>query len=375
MANVRRDRWGLFCALLLVVATLFIASCSGPSSQPSNAQEAEASAAPAVSPTGTPAETTDTNVSPEISTSPSNTATSELGADATSRPPPTATEDPTATLAPTATAAPFPDQVAALLGDPAGFYGVVVEALDGSFSYRLNPDEQVESASLYKLPIMVELFRQREAGEVNFSSSVYLDPAYFHEAEGDVYDTSYIGAEVTVDELMENMITLSSNVAAYALLDLAGMPNINATMSDIGLVSTEIRWEPAPLTAATHGSFSYEQATERADNALNVTTAGDMALLFKMLAQGELISPEASQEMLDLLARQGINDRLPALLPEGTIVAHKTGNLPGEVIHDVGLIEAPATPVAIAVVTEGADEGVAVGFMQQLALLAYQAAS
>jgi hypothetical protein len=75
--------------------------------------------------------------------------------------------------------------------------------------------------------------------------------------------------------------------------------------------------------------------------------------------------------MLDLLSGQQVNDRFPALLPAGTRLAHKTGNLPG-VVHDAGVIWTPAGPRILAALAEGVpDDGHAATVIQRLALLVY----
>jgi beta-lactamase class A len=226
--------------------------------------------------------------------------------------------------------------------------------------------------------VMVEIYRQREAGVLDFADTVYMDPAFFNEGEGDVYDESYIGAEVVIDELLYNMVTLSSNVAAYALLELAGTENINATMIDLGLISTEIRWSPIANAEPAEPMAGYawlqesdeSSPAERADEAFNVTTADDMALLFQLLLEGSVVSSEASAEMLELLDQQQVNYLLPAGLPEDVVVAHKTGTLPG-LIHDCGVIYTSSGPVVVAVLIESDYEGEAVEFTQEIAGLAY----
>ena len=82
------------------------------------------------------------------------------------------------------------------------------------------------------------------------------------------------------------------------------------------------------------------------------TTAADMALLFELLGWHQAVSPEASREMLSLLAAQRVNDRLPAQLPPGTIVAHKTGNWEAEACHDAGIVYAPSGPYVIVVLSD-----------------------
>jgi beta-lactamase class A len=301
--------------------------------------------------------------------------------------------------------ADFRAQVDALVGEAGGFVEIAVAKPDGTMLYETNASESMESASLYKLAVMVELYRQRDAGMLTFDDGIELQPYHFAEGE-DAFSEDEIGTVVDVGTLLNAMITLSSNVASTALLELVGNDNINATMASLGLTGTEIRWMPGPwdLEAAPYDSTDEPAPEEpvdpdasedtgvvatrrslasipaggvlfdeRADNSLNVTTAADMATLFHLLLAGQVVSPEASHEMLDLLAEQQINDRLPAYLPDGAVVAHKTGNLDG-LVHDAGVVYTPAGPVIIAVLTEDVDEGVADDLMARVALLTWQMA-
>jgi len=167
------------------------------------------------------------------------------------------------------------------------------------------------------------------------------------------------------------MITSSSNVAAAALLSRVGNLNINTTMADLGLTDTEIRWMPGAGLSA-YPWTEEELAGSPDDLVYNVTTASDMDLLFRKLLDGEVVSPRASAEMLDLLKEQQVNDRLPVRLPANTVVAHKTGNLDG-LYHDVGVIYTPAGPAIVTVLTDKAEEFEAVGFMARLGELVYYA--
>ncbi|MGA7671464.1 MAG: serine hydrolase [Nitrolancea sp.] len=274
---------------------------------------------------------------------------------------------------------------------------MVVALPDGTTLYQNEADTEFESASLYKLGIMVEVYRQRDTGELSFDDLVTLYPGYFLEDDsvygydGDAYD------QIPVGTLLDNMITLSSNVAATALLDVVGTDNVNATMESLGLDHTKILWYPvaggdAPspyLTAsaspgrqsgtllslntplAPRGSDSHANV----DGAYNVTTPDDVATLFEMLVDGTVVSADASAEMLDLLSEQQINDRLPAGVPDGTRVAHKTGDLDNSV-HDVGVIYAPNGPIVVVVLSDEVEnrEDV-VEFIRQVAQLAYGAES
>jgi len=110
------------------------------------------------------------------------------------------------------------------------------------------------------------------------------------------------------------------------LLGLVGTTRIHADLATLGMEHTYIS-EPR-LTTSPH----------------------DMLRLLEPIARGQAVSPSASAEMVHLLLRQQINDRLPIELPAGTPVAHKTGNW-GSAIHDAGIVYAPGTTYVIVVLT------------------------
>lgn len=383
---------------LLVTAALVLAACSGPvenstvarqettpSTRAANATSTEPDPEPAdPTPTASPTMPAPTAIS---TPTPTNTPT------ATEEPTPTAPE-PTATQEPTPTdEAPetepetdlvedFAAQVDALLTDREGHYSVVVIGPGGAPEYRLNDGDQLQAASLYKLLIMVEVYQQAAEGLVSLDDPVYLYSGYFSEAGyDDPIPPDYIGDSLPVDSLLRSMLMFSSNVASYALLDLVGNTNINATVAGLGMTASEIRWMPRRTASADGDGESRELAalaqqetpSPSADEAFNVTSAADMALLFDLLLRGEVVSPEASAEMLDILSGQVINDRLPALLPGDAVVAHKTGNI-DNVVHDAGVIYTPGGPAVVVVLTADALEWQAIEFMQELALLVYQTA-
>jgi beta-lactamase class A len=398
--------------LALTALLIFATACSGPSSSATKTPPA----APQATAT-TEAVTTLLAASPTAVASVAPTATTQLAVTPTEPATATTEEDSPSPTISSIDQSAFTAQVDQLASDAGGTVEIVVGLSDGTILYDHDGTDSMESASLYKLGIMVELYRQRDAGLLSFDDTVYMYPGFFSEGE-DIYGMGDIGSDVTIGDLLTNMITLSSNVAATALLWRAGTDNINNTLASLGLNSTEIRWTPGldlPDDTATDSSGGDGSDTgapadseqppsddsaptsrttgivlvsasgqpklapklhddARADAALNVTTADDVASLYMQLLRGEVVDADASQEMLDLLAQQQINDRLPVLLPSDTVVAHKTGNLDG-LVHDAGVIYAPAGPIIVAVLTEDVDEGVADDMIAQIGLLAYQLAS
>lgn len=310
-----------------------------------------------------------------------------------------------------------------LVRDVDGTVAVSLASVDGTVLWELNADETMEAASLYKLAIMVEVYRQQAEGMLTFEDAIELTGAHFNEGE-DSFSLEDIGSFVDIESLVAAMITQSSNVAAYALLELVNSANVNATMANLGLDGIEIRWSPQELVPADPlpddpgesepvpedidpdvESVETEEpldepepekteepsgaaepmagwlaagtgvtATLRGEAAFNVTQASDLAQLLVMMLNGAVVSEGASQEMLDLLACQEIFGGLPALLPEGA-VAHKTGYLEDGVVNDAGVIYTPHGPMVAVVLTEGVGEESAYAIASQIGLLLYQLGS
>lgn len=215
--------------------------------------------------------------------------------------------------------------------------------------FARNETQQVLAASLYKLAVMLEVERRVEAGQWSYATAVEIRP------EDVTVDGSneYPGTVLTVDDALEEMITYSDNGSALALLRMLGPERVNATLRAVGL-----------------GDFHVAESTD--DD--HIVTARAVGTFFALLAKGALVSPAASQRMVERLGRQHINDRIPAELPEGTLVAHKTGDLVGYT-HDAGLIGSGGGQLIFVALTEGASEAGARAFIGDAAAIAYESAA
>lgn len=210
----------------------------------------------------------------------------------------------------------FPATAALIVSDPAS-----------GFRYARNADMQFFSASLYKLGLMVEAYRQATAGSLSLDDTVIgVTESDLSAEDGWFVDA---GTELSVREALEWTIAWSDNSTALALLRTLDVANVNATLAALGLTRTWVDQENG-----------------------NLTTAGDLERLFGLLLRGKIVSPAASAEMLQLLTRQRVSDRLSTGLPEGTVMAHKTGNLAREA-HDAGIIWTPFGPRIVVVLTSG----------------------
>ena len=205
----------------------------------------------------------------------------------------------------------FEEMCQALHAEAAAFEGrvafVVQDLTDGSRCER-NRDEVYITASLYKVIVLAEAHRQREAGTFSF-------------------DERIIG--LRADVAIESMIQMSTNATAHALLERLGYDNVEALPGQLGMGATIIRGEDY------------------------ATTAADIAHFFAQLQARSLISPEADAAMLELLLGQQVSDRIPVLLPPDLPIAHKTGRL-DRFAHDAGIVYAPGGAYVLVVLTEGA---------------------
>jgi beta-lactamase class A len=217
-----------------------------------------------------------------------------------------------------------------ILGPDAGRYGVVVRNLTDGTEAAVQPDRVFYAASLYKLAILYEVYRQERQGRIDFSQTLTITE---DAAEQDLGTLDLLGwsagSVITVAQAIEAMITVSDNASAVLLGDLVGWHNVDQGLRELGLRSTRVNDPELPVTAA------------------------DLARLLDRIACGQAVDEQASREMIELLTRQRVRDRLPALLPEGVVIANKTGNWTNAT-HDAGIVYSPRATYVIVVLSETA---------------------
>lgn len=236
------------------------------------------------------------------------------------------------------------DQLVSAFAGGAGLW--IGDAKTSKPLYSHDADVPIITASLYKLALLAESERRVEAGELRYGDIITI------EAEDITEDGSFevAGTELTLDEALEVMITISDNGAALALWHMLGAENVNAMLRAAGIDDFRVfvNWG--------------------VDD--NVATPAAIGTLLTLLAKRELISASASDRMVARLSRQQINDRLPAALPDGVVVAHKTGNLPG-LTHDAGIIYTPSGPRVVVAMTWDAFDADAYAFIANVASTVY----
>ena len=240
-------------------------------------------------------------------------------------------------------------RVRALIAQSGAEVAVAYRTLDGKSALLIDADKTFHAASTMKVPVMIELFRQAEAGMVKLDDTLLIrnefrsivDGSPYKLSEGDDSDLEVyasIGKPMTLRRLNELMITVSSNFATNLLIEKLGVENIRATVTKLGADGMKV-------LRGVEDSKAFEKGLN------NATTARALLVLFEKIGQGKAVSAAADKEMLEILKRQKFNDGIPAGLPKGTAVAHKTGTIT-RIHHDGGIVLG-AKPYVLVILVRG----------------------
>lgn len=219
-----------------------------------------------------------------------------------------------------------------------GEYALAALHLPSGDTLLINEREMFHAASTMKTPVMIEIFRQVEKGKIRLDDTIMVKNEFFSIVDGSSYqltpaddsdDEVYqkIGTGQTIDYLLFHMITRSSNLATNLLMQLADGKQVTATMRSLGAPSIQVM-------RGVEDSKAYRQGLN------NLTSAYDLMKIFEHIALGKAVNKDASEQMVNILLQQYYQDLIPARLPQGTRVAHKTGWISG-VHHDSGIIFLP----------------------------------
>lgn len=237
---------------------------------------------------------------------------------------------------------------------------------------EISPTVTHRTASLMKVPVMGAVYRLADNRELALDEQLTvqndfpsmaghrrhfsIDPT--EDADPVIY--SQLGQPMALSALVERMICLSSNLATNIVFTRVGPAAVAAFLESAGTASTRVPRAIEDMEALQQGQG-------------NITTARDMATIMSAIWTGKVSSPHSRDRMLGHLGRQTWNDELPARLPPGTRVMHKTGWLDG-VVHDAAIIEPRGEPAfTLAVLSSGwHDDRVGQRLLQDLGLAAFR---
>lgn len=216
------------------------------------------------------------------------------------------------------------EQTKQMIQKQTGNYSIYFADLNNPYSFGVNQNQTFTAASVNKVPIVAVLYYLDNKGKVNLDEKITLQADDIQ-----AYGTGSLqyqdpGTVYSLQTLAKLALQQSDNTAAYIIAQRIGMPVIQKTIAQWGLKQTDM------------------------EN--NKTSAYDTYLLFKKIYRTEVTGMAKTQELLGFLLDTDIEDRLPALMPNGTIVYHKTGDAIGN-LHDVGIIKKGNTVFFLGVLT------------------------
>jgi beta-lactamase class A len=269
-----------------------------------------------------------------------------------------------------APAAILESRVRAIISASGAEVAVAYRTLDGSRELLIDPDKPFHAASTMKVPVMIELFRQTREGHVALDDRLPIRNEFHSLADGSTFALSVgddsdaevyaaVGQTMTLRQLCEAMITVSSNFAANLLIEKLGVANIQRTVKALGADGMQVL-----------RGVEDQKAFDLGLN--NTTTALGLLVLLQRLAHGTAVDTQSDAAMIEILKRQKFNDAIPAGLPGGTPVAHKTGTIT-RIHHDAAIVYAPRPYVLVLLVRGLEDEKKSAALMADLSKAVYEA--
>jgi beta-lactamase class A len=222
-------------------------------------------------------------------------------------------------------------------------------------SLLIDAHKSMHAASTMKVPVMMELFRRAGAGEISFDQPIRVANEFTSIANGGRYQLSpdddsdrelyrRVGEEVPMREVVERMITRSSNLATNLLIAEARPARIAETMERIGARDMHVLRGVEDQAAFDAGMN-------------NTTTAYALMRVMRAVQDPAVVGEPAAREMQAILSRQEFTEMIPAGLPRGTRVANKTGSIT-RINHDAAIVYPPGrAPYVLVVLTRGFADG------------------
>lgn len=232
---------------------------------------------------------------------------------------------------------------------------VAVHDYQTSVSWSYHGEEWFHAASTIKVPVLLGLFGEIEAGRLSPDARVHVRNRFISAADGEPYRLesardsnsvvhAAIGRTLRVRELAHHMIATSSNLATNLLIELIGVERIHEHLGALGVAGG------VELRRGVEDNRAWEQGIS------NRVTADGLRQLLRIIAEDRAFSPESSRAILEILHAQEYNSGIPAGLPEEARIAHKTGEI-STAAHDAGIVQLPGRkPYILVVLTRWAEE-------------------
>ena len=254
-----------------------------------------------------------------------------------------------------------------------GRFGIYVEELNSGATYGYCDNERFPTASVCKVTVMMELFRQAEAGHLSLDDRRRFKGDAICRGGSQVLDGTQDAPELTLRHYCRLMITVSDNTATDflmgVLVETVGEEAVNAMLDDMGYTRTRTpvtmgryHYRMAGLgdevptcpendelqrkRSQDHG-HDYESLSYTDSPANNVAAPREMADMLKKIHYGQMLSARSSEEMLAMLKDGRDRRMIPRYIKPEITIAHKYGSS-GIIKGNVGIIYLPSGPLVVA---------------------------
>ena len=251
----------------------------------------------------------------------------------------------------------LPDRLAALDRHFSGTIGVCAERLDTGDRVAYRADDVFPAASLIKLPVLVEAFRQLAAGALGRDEWIELRTEDKVIGSGILKDLSS-RLRLKLADLLLLMMTISDNTATNLVIDRVGVDCVNRTMAELGLRATRLTGKI--LVDQTRGTD-----TPAGKGELSPTTPADLVRLLTLVERRACLGADACDRLLDILKRVETDSLIARGLPQDllhpregepvVVLAHKTGSIRG-VRNNAALIYTRDFTYAVALLSKGSQD-------------------
>jgi len=229
-------------------------------------------------------------------------------------------------------------------------WGIYIKCLETGEEIAINADQQMDTMSVIKLPLMAEAFQQIQQGKFALTDRVTLTDAAKRPGTGIIRSLDP-GVQLTVKDLLTLMVIVSDNTATDLIFDKVGGPApVNALMDTWGLTSIRAVGTADTWFKALRAAGNAEQFHREGKTPFGLSSPRDMGRLLEKMEKGEAVSKEASEQMLRIMRGQVYSSRLPRYVT-GYQIPHKTGDFMPYIGNDVGVLESRNRHVIMSVFT------------------------
>ena len=232
-------------------------------------------------------------------------------------------------------------------------WGIYIKCLETGEEIAINADQQMDTMSVIKLPLMAEAFRQIEEGKFALSDRIALTAEAKRPGTG-VIRSLDPGVQLTIKDLLTLMVIVSDNTATDLVFDkVGGIEPVNRLMDAWGLKSiratgtADVWFKALQAMQRNGGAEAFHRA---AKTPFGLSSPRDMGKLLEKMAKGEAVSKNASRQMLDIMGGQVYSSRLPRYVT-GYRIRHKTGDFLPYIGNDVGVLESRDRTIVMSVFT------------------------